>query len=312
MPSAASRWKKVAERVVVVLRLGDVAGGAAAQGARGVGAGGKAGDELVAVHVGDVAVGHRHARLLHVGHVAERLRGVDAAEAGESGVVGQERAVDLVAVQVDEVARGVGDLVAVPGQVGRARAELRGDVAVAEERLVAGVAARLGRQQIGDRGRRRRGLAVLDSLGASGRTASALRAVHRDPDVVSGLGVLERVRIGGELLGLGRVGPKTFGMSTAVFSSTMLAVETSPTLQPARVKGTHGAGVIGVGSGAGEVVAAGWPSRPWRGWCRGRGWGRRGVVDRVGPVGEGVRPGRSCRRCCRPGTVAHAMPWRSP
>jgi len=28
-----------------------------------------------------------------------------------------------------------------------------------------------------------------------------------------------------------------------VFSSTMLAVETSPTLHPARVNGTHGAGV---------------------------------------------------------------------
>ena len=38
--------------------------------------------------------------------------------------------------------------------------------------------------------------------------------------------------------------PNTFGMSKQpAFSSTMLAVETSPTSQPARVQGTHGAGV---------------------------------------------------------------------
>src|SRR5262249_42003219 len=38
--------------------------------------------------------------------------------------------------------------------------------------------------------------------------------------------------------------PNTVGTSTAAFSSTMFAVEKSPTVQPARVKGTHGAGVI--------------------------------------------------------------------
>ena len=38
--------------------------------------------------------------------------------------------------------------------------------------------------------------------------------------------------------------PKTVLMSCLVFSSTMFAVEKSPTLQPARVNGTHGAGVI--------------------------------------------------------------------
>ena len=37
--------------------------------------------------------------------------------------------------------------------------------------------------------------------------------------------------------------PKTFGMSNPAFSSTMFAVETSPTSQPAFVHGTHGAGV---------------------------------------------------------------------
>ena len=38
--------------------------------------------------------------------------------------------------------------------------------------------------------------------------------------------------------------PKTVGMSMPVFSSSMLAVETPPTLQPARVNGTHGAGAF--------------------------------------------------------------------
>jgi hypothetical protein len=37
----------------------------------------------------------------------------------------------------------------------------------------------------------------------------------------------------------------------------MLAVETSPTLQPARVNGTHGAGVVAVGDCGGFVVAGG-------------------------------------------------------
>src|SRR5712691_9958444 len=38
--------------------------------------------------------------------------------------------------------------------------------------------------------------------------------------------------------------PKTVGMSVAMFSSTVLAVATCPTLQPARVYGTHGAGAF--------------------------------------------------------------------
>src|SRR3954464_13721017 len=41
----------------------------------------------------------------------------------------------------------------------------------------------------------------------------------------------------------GEFGPNTVGTSTAAFSSTMLAVEKLPTVQPARVNGTHGAGV---------------------------------------------------------------------
>ena len=42
----------------------------------------------------------------------------------------------------------------------------------------------------------------------------------------------------------GESGPNTFGMSTAVFSSSTFAVATAPTSQPARVYGTQGAGVI--------------------------------------------------------------------
>src|SRR5262249_16846640 len=38
--------------------------------------------------------------------------------------------------------------------------------------------------------------------------------------------------------------PNTVGTSTVGFSSTMLAVEKLPTVHPARVNGTHGAGVI--------------------------------------------------------------------
>src|ERR1051326_4593741 len=42
----------------------------------------------------------------------------------------------------------------------------------------------------------------------------------------------------------GEPAPKTVGMSVAMFSSTVLAVATWPTLQPARVYGTHGAGAF--------------------------------------------------------------------
>src|SRR5205085_11190068 len=42
----------------------------------------------------------------------------------------------------------------------------------------------------------------------------------------------------------GEPAPNTVGTSTAAFSSTMFAVEKSPTVQPARVNGTHGAGVV--------------------------------------------------------------------
>src|SRR4029077_4921792 len=46
----------------------------------------------------------------------------------------------------------------------------------------------------------------------------------------------------------GEFAPNTVGTSTAGFSSTMFAVEKSPTSQPARVNGTQGAGVTRFGA----------------------------------------------------------------
>ena len=51
--------------------------------------------------------------------------------------------------------------------------------------------------------------------------------------------------------------PNTLGMSTAVFSSSWLAVATSPTSQPARVNGTQGAGVTVSGATGCAAVAGG-------------------------------------------------------
>ena len=85
----------------------------------------------------------------------------------------------------------------------------------------------------------------------------ALRAVHGEADVVGGLRVLERVRIGGELLGFGELAPNASAMSGVVFSSSWFAVATSPTSQPARVNGTHGAGVIVSGVTGCAAVAGG-------------------------------------------------------
>ena len=81
--------------------------------------------------------------------------------------------------------------------------------------------------------------------------------MHADADVVRDLGVLERVRVSGELLVFRRFGPKTFGMSTAVFSRTAFAEATWPTSQPARVNGTHGAGVVVSGATGRAAVAGG-------------------------------------------------------
>ena len=84
-----------------------------------------------------------------------------------------------------------------------------------------------------------------------------LRAVHGDADVVRGLGVLEGSGSAASCFASGEFGPNTLGMSTAVFSRSMLAVATSPVLQPARVKGAHGAGVIVSGAGGCAAVAGG-------------------------------------------------------
>ncbi len=116
-------------------------------------------------------------------------------------MVVEERAVDLVAVQVNEVARRVGHLEAVVDQVRRAGAQLRRDVPVAEEGLEAVVAARLVRQHVGRGRARRRGLAELDALGVAAERV-ALGAVHGHADVVGGLGVLEVVGVAVELADL--------------------------------------------------------------------------------------------------------------
>ena len=77
-------------------------------------------------------------------------------------------------------------------------------------------------------------------------------------------------------------------MSTAVFSSSAFAgVATLPTSQPARVNGTHGAGVVLVGLTGFFAVAGG--DRRVDHARVGVGRRRRGVVDGVGPVGERAR-----------------------
>ena len=131
-------------------------------------------------------------------------------------MVGQERAVDLVAVLVDQVPGRVGDLDAVGvGLVVRARAELRRDVPVAVQRLEAAVPARLVRQHVGRRGRRWAGLVAPVPLGG-GAEGIALGAVHGDAVVVRDLSVLEGVRVRVELRDLGRVGAEYLGEVDAV------------------------------------------------------------------------------------------------
>ncbi len=68
--------------------------------------------------------------------------------------------------------------------------------------------------------------------------------MHAEAQVVGHLEVLERVASAASCAASGDDGPNTFGMSKFAFSSTMFAVETSPTSHPARVHGTHGAGVV--------------------------------------------------------------------
>src|SRR5262249_56563694 len=143
-------------RAVVVAGVGQVAAVAGPDRIAGPGGGRRraaAGSGLALVQVGDVAVGDRYAALLHVGEVGEGLRG-GRAEAGEPGPTA-ERLDARFAVQVDEVAVRVGDPVTVTEEVHRAPAELRPDVPGAEQRLEPVIAARLGRQAVAARSRRR-------------------------------------------------------------------------------------------------------------------------------------------------------------
>src|ERR1035438_9454680 len=117
-------------------------------------------------------------------------------------MVGEVGAVDLVPVEVDQVAARVGHLVPVARQAGRARAQLGGDVPVPEQALESGVTAGLVRQDVGRRGVARAALPVLDALGV-GAERVALCAVHREAYVVGGLRVLVGVGIRRELLGFG-------------------------------------------------------------------------------------------------------------
>src|SRR5438046_1762318 len=98
----------------------------------------------------------------------------------------------VVAVGVGEIAIHVGDRVAVVRHGRCAGTDLWRRVPGSEQTLEAVIAARLGRQAVGRRARRRRGLAELDGLGV-GAYGVALGAVHRDTDVVRDLRVLEGV-----------------------------------------------------------------------------------------------------------------------
>ena len=197
-------------------------------------------------------------------------------------------------------------------QVRRARAELRRDVPVAEQRLEPVVPARLVRQQVGHRGRRRVGLPELHALGV-GAERVALGAVHADADVVRDLGVLERVRVGVQLLVFRRPGPEHLGdvdrgvLQLLVGRGHLADVAAGPGV---RHPGRRGDGVrrhrvrrggrrnrrvdharVGVVAGARRAL---------------------GVEDRVGPVGERARRVGVLGRVVVVGLVAvgdrHAVP----
>ena len=210
-------------------------------------------------------------------------------EAREAGVVGEEGPVDLVPVQVDQVSGGVGHLVPVAGDIGRARAQLRGDVAVPVQGLVTGVTTRLVRQHVGGRGMGRAGLPVLHPrrIGAQG---VALGAVHRDTYVICGLGVFEGIGIGGELLGFRGIAPEH--LRDVDRGVLQLLVDrghvTDVAAGPGERHPRRGGGGIrlrggGRGGGRGRRVDHG-RVRVVTGVRRGR-----GVEDGVGPVGEGTR-----------------------
>ena len=180
------------------------------------------------VHVRDVAVGDGHAVLLHLLDVAERVaceHPVEAREAAGAGRVG-----DRLAGRV--VARTAW------------RGDRRIDVLRAVERLEARVAAGLVGQGSGRR------------VGVARRTLAAVWAQWTAMPTKSVCGWPLALRSAGSFGSALRPRPRSTRASRhrrrgscprrvgAVFSSSMFAVPTPPTSQPARVNGTHGAGVV--------------------------------------------------------------------
>ena len=147
-PVPGQPGEELAERVVVRLELGHVAGLAGPERAPRL---------VVVMGVGDVRVRHRHAVLLHLGDVAQRHGRGHRVEAGEAGVAGAVG--DRVAVEVEH--RSVG-------------ADHRVGVGRAEQALEALVAARLVGQQVRPRMR------------AGGAAGGVRAAVHPDADEVGG------------------------------------------------------------------------------------------------------------------------------
>ena len=92
---------------------------------------------------------------------------------------------------------------------------------------------------------------------ASAQNAAPWAQCTPEADVVGGLVVLEGVGVGGRLLSLRRVGAEHLRDVEVGFSSSWLAVAISPTLQPALVYGTHGAGATVVGETGEDAVAGG-------------------------------------------------------
>ncbi len=221
---------------------------------------------------------------------------------GKPGMVGEEGAVDLVPVQVDQVPGGVGHLVPVARDSWpcphRAAARRSG------ARTAPGSRCSRRARPAARRGPRWGSGVVCPNFtpGGVGAERVALGAVHRDAHVVGGLGVLEGVGVGGELLILGRVGAEHLGdVDRGVLEFLV-----------------HRGHVADVAAGPGERH----PGRRGGGvrLGRGRGGGRRGGRVHHGRVGVVARrsaswrcrrsgrssrrtnsPGRWCRRCCTPG-----------
>jgi hypothetical protein len=144
------------------------------------------------VQVRDVGVGDRNASLLQICRVGQRLGGRDALETwkprGECVLT-----VDLVSEKIDQIARGIGYLIAArseetAGSCGRARERRDGrldrrlEVLVPEDGLITGLVRLSGRGGAG--------LSVLDG-GGIGTERAAGGTVDGETEVVVGLLVLE-------------------------------------------------------------------------------------------------------------------------